>query len=287
MSDFPEVAERLRKERGYSLRALARAVPCDPSYLSKVLNGRKAPSAKLASRLDDLLQSGGELTDARAPSTAQERDLGGFVAPELIGYFRDQLSGHYEADMYLGPSHLVSVVQVQAELVMKLAGDARDKTVRQGLLDVGTAYAAMLGWLHQDAGDLTASARWRDVTLDMAHRAGDPDLVSYALSNKAMLASDGKNGRTVLDFAAAARAAGPALTPKTRVIALQHAAQGHAMLGDRDASSRLIDEAAVLIPSVDDEHPWGNACHRTPNWAEAQRATCYGKAGDYAGAARV
>jgi hypothetical protein len=121
----------------------------------------------------------------------------------------------------------------------------------------------------------------------MAHRASDPDLISYALSNKAMLAADQGNGRVVLDFALGALADAGRLSPKARVIALQHAAQGKAMLGDRDGCARLIDTAAALIPRVDDEHPWGNACRRTPNWAETQRATCYGKAGDYQGAARV
>lgn len=203
------------------------------------------------------------------------------MAPELVGYFRAQLAGHYTADMYLGPRYLIPVVQVEAELIARLAGEARDDQVRQGLLDAGTAYAAMLGWLYQDAGDLSESARWRNLTLDMAHRAGDPDLISYALSNKAMLAADQNNGRVVLDFALGALADAGRLSPKARVIALQHAAQGKAMLGDRDGCARLIDTAAALLSRVDDEHPWGNACRRTPNWAETQRATCYGKAGDY------
>jgi transcriptional regulator with XRE-family HTH domain len=286
--DFPEVAERLRQARGFSLRSLARAVPCDPGFLSKVMRGRKPCPEGLAQRLDDLLQADGKVVAAaRAPEPLPERDLGGYVAPELVGYFREQLAGHYTADMFLGPRSLIPVVQAQAELIISLAGHARENAVRHGLLDVGTACAACLGWLFQDAGDIAASARWRDVTLDMAHRAGDPDLISYALSNKAMLAADQGNGRTVLDFAEAARGISAGLAARTQVIALQHAAQGHAMLGDRDAAARLIDQAAALIPSVNDDRPWGNACRRTPNWAEAQRATCYGKAGDFAGAARV
>lgn len=38
-------------------------------------------------------------------------------------------------------------------------------------------------------------------------------------------------------------------------------------------------EAGVLLPRVDDDLPWGNACRRTPHYLEVQRATCYGRMG--------
>ncbi|MGW3282715.1 helix-turn-helix domain-containing protein [Nocardia rhamnosiphila] len=200
------------------------------------------------------------------------------VAPELVDYFRSQLCGHYTADMYLGPLYLIPTVQAQTELIARLASTA-DAKVRSGLLEIGTAYAALLGWLHQDAGDHRASSRWRDNTLSLAHRCGNPQLISYALSNMAMLAVDCGDGRTVVDYARASLAVGPGLSPKSRVLALQYEAQGHAMLGDRATADQLLDEAASLISRVDDEHPWGNSCRRTPHHMEVQRATCYGRTG--------
>ncbi|PPJ31747.1 Twin-arginine translocation pathway signal [Nocardia nova] len=200
------------------------------------------------------------------------------VAPELVDYFHSQLSGHYTADMYLGPLYLIPTVRAQTELIDCLAATA-DTPVRCGLLEIGTAYAAFLGWLYQDAGDRAASAKWRDTTLSLAHRSGSPDLISYALSNMAMLALDNGDARTVVDLARAARAAGLKLSPKVRVIALQHEAQGHAMLGDRVTAERLLDDAVPLIDHIDDVHPWGNSCRRTPHHMEVQRATCYGRTG--------
>lgn len=201
------------------------------------------------------------------------------VAPELVDYFRSQLAGHYTADMYLGPRYLIPTVQTQTELIAHLAGTA-DAPVRRGLLEIGTAYAALLGWLYQDAGDRSASGKWRDTTLSLAHRSGDSQLVSYALSNMAMLALDNRDGRAVIDYARAALAAGPKLSPKVRVMALQHEAQGHAMLGDRATADRLLDDAVSLIGRIDDEHPWGNSCRRTPHYVVVQRATCYGRTGN-------
>jgi hypothetical protein len=63
------------------------------------------------------------------------------------------------------------------------------------------------------------------------------------------------------------------------VLALQHQAHGHAMTGDRPAADRLLDTAYALTSQVDDDYPWGNACHRTPHYVEVQRATCYGRTG--------
>ncbi|WP_157120282.1 helix-turn-helix domain-containing protein [Nocardia fusca] len=200
------------------------------------------------------------------------------VAPELVDYFRTQLSGHYIADMYLGPLCLIPTVQAQTELIARLAGTA-DEPVRRGLLEIGTAYAALLGWLYQDAGNRAASAKWRGTTLSLAHRCGNPQLTSYALSNMAMLALDDNDGRTVVDYARAALAVGTKLSPKVRVMALQYEAQGHAMLGDRTRADCLLDEAAPLIDRIDDAHPWGNSCRRTLHYLEVQRATCYGRTG--------
>ena len=260
-----------------SLRALARAVHHDPSYLSKVLRGLKPCGPRLARDVDAVLAAGGEIIQAASRRDAPA-PLEAPVAPELVDYFRAQLAGHYTADMYLGPLHLIPTVQTQAELITRLAG-AADAPVRRGLLDTGAAYAALLGWLYQDAGDLSASARWRDVTLSLAHRSGDAQLISYALTNKAMLALDQGDGRAVVDFARAALAGDRALSAKTQVLALQHQAHGHAMLGDRATADRLLDNAAVLVGQVDDEYLWGNSCRRTPHHVEVQRATCYGRTG--------
>jgi hypothetical protein len=117
------------------------------------------------------------------------------------------------------------------------------------------------------------------ITLSLAHRSGDLQLVSYALTNKAMLGLDQGDGRAVVDFAQAAVAQARELSPKARVLALQHQAQGYAMLGDRPSADRLFDHAALLVPRVDDAYLWGNSCRRTPHHVEVQRATAYGRTG--------
>ena len=60
MTDFAAVVRRFMHARGVSLRGLARAASYDPSYLSKVLSGRKPATPHLGSCLDDALSAGGD-----------------------------------------------------------------------------------------------------------------------------------------------------------------------------------------------------------------------------------
>ncbi|MBA9001659.1 helix-turn-helix domain-containing protein [Thermomonospora cellulosilytica] len=288
---FGETLRSLMRERGLSLRRLAKLSHYDVGYLSKVANGHWTPSRTLAERLDTVLDADGRLlalvsetssADSRPPCVPHQ----GPVAPELVMYFLEQLPGHYRADMWLGPRHLIPTVMTQAQLIEELS-QAADAPVRQGLFGAGVAYSSLLGWLYQDAGDIDRSAYWRATALDMAHRSGDPQLISYSLTNKAMLAIDLGDGRAVIDYATAAMVDEQRLCSKVRVLALVHQAHGHSLLPgcDRADVDRLLDSAADLIEQVDDEYPWGNACHRTRNYIDVQRATAYVRLGVYREAA--
>ncbi|WP_440104870.1 hypothetical protein [Streptosporangium sp. H16] len=199
------------------------------------------------------------------------------VAPELVDYFRLQLLSHYAADAFLGPRHLIGTVVVQYQSIAELAGQAKGE-VRRELLRLGAGFAAFAGWLCQDAGVTEQAALWLNVNLDMAHRAQDVQLISHALTNKAMLAADLGDASIVIDLTAAALSNRSRLMPKTQVLALQQSAHGYALASDRARCDTLLDEAAALIDDIDDDRMWGNAC-RTPNYVEIQRATCYGRLG--------
>lgn len=200
------------------------------------------------------------------------------VDPALITYFQEQLEGHYRADMLLGPHDLIGTVSAQYQLIDKLVRSARGET-RRGLLRVGAAYAALVGWLYQDAGDLGAATFWRGVTQEIAVRSRDPHLIGYSLVNQAQVRTDLGDGHGVIDLCEAALGDAAGLFPKVRVMALQQQAHGASLTGDRATVDQLIDGAAGLLHRIDDDLPWGNACRRTPGYLEVQRATCYGRLG--------
>ncbi|MFE2491736.1 Twin-arginine translocation pathway signal [Streptomyces mirabilis] len=200
------------------------------------------------------------------------------VDPALIGYFQQQLEGHYRADMYLGPHDLIGTVSAQYQLIDKLVRSAKGET-RRGLLSVGAAYAALTGWLYQDAGDMDGAGFWRGVTQEIAMRSRDPHLVGYSLVNQAQVRTDLGDGPAVIDLCEAALEDSGRLVPKVRIMAMQQQAHSASLTGDRDAVDQLIDQADGLLGRVDDDLPWGNACRRTPGYLEVQRATCYGRLG--------
>lgn len=200
------------------------------------------------------------------------------VDPALITYFQEQLEGHYRADMFLGPHDLIGTVSAQYQLIDKLVRSATGET-RRGLLRVGAAYAALVGWLYQDAGDMDGASFWRGVTQEIAMRSRDPHLIGYSLVNQAQVRTDLGDGPAGVDLCEAALDDSRRLVPKVRIMAMQQQAHGSSLIGDRTAVDRLIDQADQLLPRVDDDLPWGNACRRTPGYLEVQRATCYGRLG--------
>ena len=207
------------------------------------------------------------------------------VDPGLIGYFRQQLDGHYAADMMLGPRALIETVGAQCRLIGGLIDGASGSTKR-GMAQIGVSFATFSAWLHLDAGDVAAALRWHDVAQEWAYRSRDREAVACALVDRAMARTDLNAGSAVVDLCEAALIDSGRVSPEVRVFALQQRAHGASLLGDRAAVDRLLDTAASVLRSVDEE-AWGTACLRTPHYVEVQRATCYGRLGLAAEAERI
>lgn len=273
MSDFSGVVHRLMDERGMGTRALARAVKHDPGYVSRVINGRQPAGPDIARRIDAVLGAGGEIIAAAArpadlPASEEH------VAPELADYFALQLAQHYTADRFLGPGRLIRTATDQDELLADVAGAAKGP-LRAGLWGISAGYGALLGWLHQDAGNLTESARWHNTMIERAHRTADDHLIAFSLHCKAMLLGDQGDGRGVLDLTRAALRDRRRLAPKVQVLLLQQQAHGLALTGGDGAAAgcfALLDDAASMLDLADDGRPWGGqVC--APGYLDIQRAT--------------
>ncbi|WP_198543066.1 helix-turn-helix transcriptional regulator [Pseudofrankia sp. BMG5.36] len=292
METFGEALRRWRGE--LPIRELARRAHCGKSHIWALESGRSSPSLRIAAALDKTLNAGGELvelagrppatdatgisTSVAGPALATGPVTARSVDPAVTDYFETQLEGHYRADMLLGPRDLIRIVATQFELIDRLARATTADTHRD-LLRIGTAYAALVGWLYQDAGDLAASAFWRGIAQEFALRSGDSHLTAYALINHASVRTDLGDGAGVLDLCDAALATSDALAPKVRLMTLQQRAHGASLLGDRATVDTSLDTADTLTDRLDDDLPWGNACHRTPGYLQIQRATCYGRLG--------
>lgn len=200
------------------------------------------------------------------------------VDPALIDIYQSQLEGHYRADMFLGPYDLIGPVSEQYQVIDRLTRSAKGDT-RRGMLRLGAAYAALVGWLYQDAGDMQGASFWRGITQEIAMRSRDPHLIGYSLVNQAQVRTDLGDGHAVIDLCEAALEDRRRLLPKVQIMAMQQQAHGASLTGERTEVDRLLDSADGLLARVDDDLPWGNACRRTPGYLEVQRATCYGRLG--------
>lgn len=285
--DKPEMARRL----GRALTGSHPSITTLISYVKRWESGkvdvseryRLAYAAAFDTNVDELFgreEPSGDLVYAGSAEVIAPRRHSGPVAPELADYFRDQLAGHYTADRHLGSLRLIPTAVTQYQLLCELA-NAADGRLRHTMWALAAGYSAFIGWLYQDGGDVDRSVYWHDVMIERAHRSLDPQLVGFALHNKAMLHADMLDGPGVVDLARAALVHESILTPKVRVLALQQTAHGTSLVGGddaRDECDRLLDDAAGLLDRIDDPYPWGSAC-LTPHYLDVQRATCYGRLG--------
>ncbi|MET7902634.1 helix-turn-helix transcriptional regulator [Streptomyces sp. NPDC005355] len=271
----------LRKPHDW-LPFIARALGVSISWLT----GAPAPAPlALTDALTQLEQDLGMMIDRRTFLT----DSGGLalsvipsgnrslkaVPPEAVRYFRRQLDGLWRADAAQSPRQLIPTAAAQFQIVAHLAANSQGD-LRRRLWQTAAAFTGLVTWLYQDAGQLDHASTWGTRTLELAHRAHDKQLVAHALANRAMVEMDIGDGPTTVEMASAALADERQLCAKVKVQALQQAAHGHALVGDRRTCDRLLDRAGQLIDRIDDDHPWGNAT-RTPLYLEIQRATCYSR----------
>jgi transcriptional regulator with XRE-family HTH domain len=269
MTDFGGELRRLIAERGLSLNETARRVPCDPGYLSKIARGLQRPSPGLCTRLDEVLDTGGELRGAAPPvaqkvvkvrqvdSSAVEAlrvamagdpdapDIGSDGLAELVGYYGQALAVAPSAAMY---TELLSARSFAGTLLDRCGPRQRlDLTVTAGWLSSLLAISAA------DLGDHAAAVVWCADTERRGHGAGYPELLGWAALTRALIAW--YQGDPLRSAAAAThgQAEGqPGSVAYAKLAA--HEMRCRAMLGDSggmtNARHRAATAAAQIGPSA-------------------------------------
>jgi hypothetical protein len=109
MADLHAVAQRHMEARGMSLRALAKALHHDPSYLSKALRGLKPCGPRLARDMDDVLAAGGEIIAAASRSRpVPDPDRAVAAAAEAASAVRATGSARLRREIRAIPKHAAS-----------------------------------------------------------------------------------------------------------------------------------------------------------------------------------
>jgi transcriptional regulator with XRE-family HTH domain len=283
---FAGALHRLMDERGLSGKALARQVPCDAAYISRLASGKQRPSVKIAQRLDSILGAGGELAGlARSeprlpvpgvavPGLAPDPDLaervgaatGAFGRADgaVIGWLEQCLDAHRRLEDAVGGAPLRGVVAEQLGIVAGLAHSTRGPDgVR--LVALAAQYAQFIAWMCVDCGDHSGASAWYDRAYGWAAEAGDANMAATSLSMRAHVAWSAGNPHACIRLGEAACWHETHISPGVQGMAAQMAARGHAMAGRADRShARLarvrLDEAETLIRRASehpsDEPPW-------------------------------
>ncbi|MFE9253857.1 helix-turn-helix domain-containing protein [Streptomyces sp. NPDC006879] len=267
--DFADVARRLLREGGYSMKAAARATNYDPAFLSRVLNGKQRPSFALAKALDDLLGTGGALTDtllnpdddsrvSRSAENPSRLDAG--TVDALAGV----LAAYRRLDDTAQPTSLVPATLVQMKEVTRMLRGARGPH-RDRLAEVASEFIQFGGWmLAQDRQDAKAVRLLND-GVELADEIRNGTLAAQALNFKGYLARQQGRPEGVARWYAAA-AFTPGAHPAQRLGDMLQAAAGLAELGERDDALRLVENAERLSDAAAALPPPDTAYWLTPEF---------------------
>ena len=148
---FGEKVVALMEARGLSAAESARRAACSAGYLCNVIHGRKRPSRRVAARLDDLLEAGGELVTL---AETAEIVTGDDDEPAASGNPPGQAPGTRVA---MGEGMSLSLPYVPGRLVIEISGPAEDTAQLAGGGDdrYGGRRAARAGPAHGRHGSGT------------------------------------------------------------------------------------------------------------------------------------
>ena len=143
---FGEKVVALMEARGLSAAETARRAGCSAGYLCNVIHGRKRPSARVAARLDDVLEAGGELVTL---AETAEIVTGDDDEPAVRGNPPGQAPGTRVA---MGEGMSLSLPYVPGRLVIEISGPAEGTAQLAGGGDVRTAAGGRLALVPRTDG---------------------------------------------------------------------------------------------------------------------------------------
>lgn len=221
---FGEMMRALMAERGISLRALARAIPANAGYLSKISRDLKPPSEEMAERIDAVLNAGGTLaalgrvTSARRVPTPDDEDRRRLLAclavlgvdtaarseslepirRSLAGALPGGMQGHVVQDWeeiafehghaFLTTSPDVLLPDLAADLVTLLDSirSVGGDTVRQDLCAPAGKMAALMAMTVATLGERRHARDWWKTARRTADASGDRGLKVWVRGYEAM-----------------------------------------------------------------------------------------------------
>ena len=257
MADFADELSSLLAERRMSLRQVARKVPCDNGYLSKLANGLKHPSPATVARLEEILEADGRLVRHAGPGPSDEPD-----ADEVAVAAREAEAEQSRLLAEPGQPSVDSLWEAAVEIARAANRSAlqtfsASHQLRRHALGLAgaTRRPETLSNLYVIAGQATALMastafdlnRWDESTVlarsavSYAALVGSTSLHTWTLGLAALLANWRDEPDTALRHLSRGMQITPPGTPRARLGYI--AARSYALLGDAAATGQAIDRA--------------------------------------------
>ena len=244
--------------RGLSLRGLSRAAGYDPSYLSKILNGRKPVSPHMAARLDDVLGAEGKISDAaqQVPASVSVRREAGNRLPRRavtgndVNAVAETTKALRELDNRFGGAHAHRLASdyLESSVMLLLRSGTYAEQVGRQLFGVAAQLAHLAAWTAYDTGDHQHAELYFTRALELASAAGDDAFTAEILCARSHRAIHlGLPGRAIELARASQHAA--ARTGVFALVAEAHEleANGHALLGEGRACAISLRECETAF----------------------------------------
>ena len=194
---------------------------------------------------------------------------------DTLRHFENAFRGFQETARMLPPARLIDGMTGD---VAVLDGVRRrvNGSDRRPYSTLQARYAELLSWLSEETGDLSGAMWWNDRASQWAQAAGWPGMTVYGFVRRAMtirrFSSDGlravDQARPVLEM--------PHASPRLKGLAANEMAQGYALAGNREQSSRALDAAMDWLaqPIREDDVVLGQRSVAADDLYIVHRATC-------------
>ncbi|MGW3649369.1 helix-turn-helix domain-containing protein [Streptomyces sp. NPDC000878] len=265
MIDFGTEVRAALKAQGKSLRGAARELHYDVAYLSRVINGKQAPSSEVIQAVNEYLGLSLKAEDASGPQgdemdawelarRLQASDVGNATLERLEHTF-DRLAMAYPRS---APEDLLRQVRKHSGYVVKLLDGRKTLSEHRRLLVLGGWLSVLAATVHIDLmQDDEATARL-ETAATLAREAGYPDIEAWCYETEAWrVLTDGDYVEAV-DLSRAAREVAPSGS-SALIQATAQEGRAHARLGNATETYAAIERvqemsASLGIPDTPEHH---------------------------------
>lgn len=188
----------------------------------------------------------------------------------LINYTSEVVAGLRRLGGTVGPRITLQPAMALRSAMSALARSVPEVVTRQALTAYGDL-TQLIGWLLFNLGDDKAAWYYYDDARSAAYRAGNNELVAYALSAASQLAASRRRPAHAIDHAQAALVAGRASgNPYAVAYAADVAARAYAAAGQAGRCQTALDREREALQQINEDTP------RAPWWYFYDRSFYWG-----------